>query len=142
MCGVDAALSGYPAFAMCASITAAVHCVLAKTQWDVSLTMRWVTFLSARLLQSLSDTVGDLLTWLSRSATWSSYLMRVLAQGFVLTGPWIFWRFRACPVDFLQTHGWTGESTGGGGLWLRRCDALSGCMAPLCAPLVDQIDSS
>ena len=78
-----ATLSGYPATSVRASITAAVHRVLAKTQWNVTMIVRWVSFLSPRLLQSLSDILGDLFTWLSRSATWhwSSYASGHIPHG-------------------------------------------------------------
>ena len=66
-----AVLSGYPPVAVRASMSAAIHRILAKTEWDVARSLRWVVFLSPRLPQSFSDTVGDLLSWLSRSAFWS-----------------------------------------------------------------------
>ena len=66
-----AVLSGYPPVAVRASMSSAIHRILAKTEWDVPSSLRWVVFLSPRLPQSFSDTVGDLLSWLSRSAFWN-----------------------------------------------------------------------
>ena len=63
-----AILSRYPVSAVRASAAAAVHRVLAKTPSDVPLTLRWVAFFSPRLPQSVGDTVGDLLSWLSQTA--------------------------------------------------------------------------
>ena len=66
-----AVLSGYPPVAVRASMSSAIHRILAKTEWDVPSSLRWVVFLSPRLPQSFFDTVGDLLLWLSRSAFWN-----------------------------------------------------------------------
>ena len=117
-----AALSGYRASSVRAFITAAVHCILAKTQWDVPLTVHWVSFLSPRLPQSPSDTVNDLLVWLSRSATWhrSSYASwHIPHEGpctaSAVTGPQISWHSRGYRVPCLVNRGWIGASTGGGG---------------------------
>ena len=67
-------LAGYLALAVCASAIAAVHRVLARTQWDVPMSLRWVTFISSRLPQSLGDTVSDLLAWLHKSVAWQGRL--------------------------------------------------------------------
>ena len=69
-----AVLSGYSATVVRASAVAAVHRVLATTPWDVPLSLCWIVFLSPRLPQSVSETAGDLLNWLSRSATWCGTL--------------------------------------------------------------------
>ena len=66
-----AVLSGYPPVAVRASMSSAIHRILAKTEWDVPSSLRWVVFPSPRLPQSFFDTVGDLLSWLSRSAFWN-----------------------------------------------------------------------
>ena len=65
-----AGLSVYPPLAVRASATAAVHCMLAKTPWDLPLSAKWLAFISSRLPQSLPDTISDLLTWLWRCAVW------------------------------------------------------------------------
>ena len=46
-------LSRYRALAVRASAIAAVHGVLARIQWDIPMSLRWVTFISSRLPQSL-----------------------------------------------------------------------------------------
>ena len=54
-----AILSEYPLLAVRASATTAVHRILAKTQWSVPLSTRWVAFIASRLPLSLPDTVSD-----------------------------------------------------------------------------------
>ena len=63
-------LSGYPPLAVRASAVAAVHWVLAKTPWDVPLSVRWVAYISSRLPQSIHDTISDFMIWLNRYAAW------------------------------------------------------------------------
>ena len=55
---------GFPVYPVRASISTAVHRVLAKTHRDVPLIVRWLPFLYPCLRQSPSDTVNDLLAWL------------------------------------------------------------------------------
>ena len=57
-----AMLCGYPRPGVRASATSTVHRVLAKIQWDVPLSTRWVAFISSHLPQSLQDTVSDTCT--------------------------------------------------------------------------------
>ena len=65
-----AVLSSYPLGAVRTSMRAAVHCLLAKTPWDVERTLDWVIPIARRLPQSVADTVQDLVVWLQRSANW------------------------------------------------------------------------
>ena len=71
-------------------------------QWDVPLSVRWIHFLSPRLPQSLSDTVSDLLVWLTKSATWDrgSYASWHLTHGGACDAFCADWS-----IDILALHG-------------------------------------
>ena len=51
---------GMPTLAPRFSAIAAMHRVLAKTQRDAPLSVRWVIFIACRLAQSLHDAISDL----------------------------------------------------------------------------------
>ena len=55
---------------MRASVQTSIHRLLSGTEWDMSLTLHWVTFIFLRLPQGLGDTVQDLQLWLHRWAVW------------------------------------------------------------------------
>ena len=109
---------------LCASTVAAVHRILAKTPWDVPLTLHRVTFLSPRVPQSVGDTVGDSAARRRRLCGTDPYIPPgiSLTQGarlpFVLTGHMTWRPCGACVVLYYYNHEWTGVSTGGGGLLL------------------------
>ena len=100
-----AILSRYPLLAVRASATTAVHRVLAKTQWDVPLSTRWVAFIASHLPQSLPDTVSDLLSWLRRCAVWrgSCYASWHLTHRGPCTDFCADWSFDVLALQDLQS---------------------------------------
>ena len=82
-------------------------------------TIQWILFIVRRLPQSLSDSVLDLVQWLQREATCQGAFYACGTMGhvpiFAVTGLLTCRLYCLCLACFLPAHGWTGESTGGGG---------------------------
>ena len=118
-----AVLSGYPLHAVRTSMQAAVHCLLAKTPYDVARTLVWILFIMRRLLQSLANTVQDLTGWLQWSVNWhrgwyASWHLSVpsgVLFDFWATGHLTYLLYCLSLVFSPSSCGWTGVSMGGGG---------------------------
>ena len=117
-----AVLSGYLLHAVCTSMQTAVHCLLAKTAWDVPRTLQWILFIAPRLPQPWPTLLrtswrgsGGLHIGTTRGTLRGTCTTVGLVPNSVLIGHLTCLLYYPCLASFPSSLRWTGASTGGGG---------------------------